>query len=115
MAEGNAYGNIINMMKDVGYNKDVKIYIGKVKTLSPLVFSLNGYDIEPGDYFLTETVSNLLGNVTGYTTVTHLSTGMDVEVDEERTVYPVTEAATGDRFLILVDENDFYVIDRVVG
>ena len=74
----------MKLIKQQGYDKDIIIKVGMVTDISPLTITLNGYEIERGDFFITKT----------------LDEAGDIAVD--------------DLVLVLVDNNDFYVIDRVV-
>lgn len=83
MKEGTSFSNLLKLMKDQGYNKDVSISIGVVKKLSPLTVELNGFTIEEEDLSKTN-------------------------------AFEVSSAAEGDQVLVLIDNNDFYLIDKVV-
>lgn len=84
MAEGNPYGNLVKLIKKAGYNKDISIKVGMVTDISPLTITLNGYEIERGDFFMSKTLDD----------------AGDLAVD--------------DLVIVFTDNNDFYVMDRVV-
>ena len=83
MKEGNAYTNILKLMKQQGYNKDVDIVIGVIISTSPLKISLGSFIIEEDDFYKTNSFVS-----SGY--------------------------INDDRVLILIDNNDFFIIDKVV-
>lgn len=99
MTEGNSYSNLLLMMKQQGYNKDTKVVIGKVISPIPLVIDMGKYTIEEDDMFITETIDNLISGSIG---------------DTLTNVYTTKLLKAGDKVLILVDNSDFYIIDRVV-
>lgn len=116
-AEGNAYGNLLLLMKEQGYNKDMRIVIGTVKTLEPLVFSLNGFDIEEDDFSMTESVYNLINDNRPLETerYTEIEYKYSKPTTEPNTTRRVKQLSVNDKFLVLVDGTDFYIIDRVVS
>ena len=83
MKEGTSFSNLLTLMKDQGYNKDVSISIGVVESLSPLTVKLNGFIIEEEDL-------------------------------SKMNAFETSGAAAGDQVLVLVDNNDFYLLDKVV-
>jgi Protein of unknown function (DUF2577) len=85
MAEGNSYSNLLRLIKSQGYNKDVNVIIAGIKSVSPLKVRLGDLTLEEDDFMATETGKKALGS-----------------------------ASTSDRLLILVDGDDFYIIDKVV-
>lgn len=87
MAEGNAYTNLLKLMSDKGYNKDVTISVGRVVKLSPMEIELQGYTLEEDDYLMTLSFQ---------------------KANEEG------ELKVKDRVLMIRDGNDFYAIDKVV-
>lgn len=83
MVEGNSFTNLLKLIKQQGYNKDIKIFIGYVKSTSPLKISIGKIVISDGDFFKTETFSKATLN-------------------------------TNDLVLVLLDDSDFYLLDKVV-
>ena len=83
MTEGNSFTNLLKLMKTQGYNKDVHVTIGAVKSSSPLTIIIDTLEITEEDFIITKTAKT---NVT----------------------------APNDKVLILIDGNNFYVIDKVV-
>jgi len=83
MAEGNSFTNLLKLMKTQGYNKDVTITVGAVKSPSPLTIIIDTMEITEEDFIITKTAKT---NAT----------------------------AANDKVLILIDGNNFYVIDKVV-
>lgn len=104
MAEGNVYSNLVNLIREEGYNKDIYLRIGQVSSISPLKIQLHGYEIIPEDYILCEHVGNLAKNEIGKVKIG----GTDYKVE------PANPLQIGDKILVLVDGDNFYVIDRVV-
>lgn len=113
--EGNSYSNILAIMKEEGYNQDIKVRIGEVVSPSPLVVKLNGYEIEEEDVFISETIKNLIDDQIGLVTVTHLSGINDVEVEEvDIKVRPRKPLEAGDKVLVIIEQSDFFIVDRMV-
>lgn len=111
MSEGNAYTNLLKLMKNQGYNKDINIIIGEVKVPKPLKIDLGSFVIDDTDLSMTQTMQFLIDGLT------------DGEI--EGFVNPHTHSnvikfpkfkklAPGDKVLVIVENNNFYVIDRVV-
>lgn len=113
MAEGSVYSNFVNMFREEGYNKDIFIRVGKVTSIKPFKIKLNGYEIEEEDIFLSDSVKYLLDNYNEpkYKIITSLaeSTGAPIAMKTEHKPLDI-----GDKILVLVEDSDFYVIDRVV-
>ena len=129
MAEGNSFTNLLKMMKDEGYNKDASMVIAKVKSISPLTINMGKYDITKGDFFMaqhlttyTRNVSLSTSSVSGKTSVTH--DGGEKAKSHSHNVLPFTvnsgvltlhsPLAVGDKVFVLIDGDDFYIIDKVV-
>lgn len=98
MPEGNSYTNLLKLMKLQGYNKDVKVVVGKVKSVSPLEIDMGKYVITEDDMIITETIKNM---ITG-------------NIGDALNIYTTTKLKNNDKVLVIIDEVDFYVIDRVV-
>jgi len=92
--EGNSYSNLLLLMKNQGYNKDIKIIIAKIKNLSPLSIDMGKYTVDEEDLFITDRI-------------TTLNTSETIPEDKKLQV--------GDAVIVLVDEHDFYILDRVVN
>jgi len=82
MAEGNAFTNLLRLMKTQGYNKDVHITVGSVKSSGPLTIIIDSIEITEEDFIKTKAAETLAPN---------------------------------DKVLILIDGNNFYIIDKVVA
>jgi Protein of unknown function (DUF2577) len=106
MKEGNSYTKLLKLMKNQGYNKDVSIVIGKVKSTSPLEIDLGDFTLSQDDIFITETLAEHERKVDLSGSGVNVSNG-NLTVKSSMKV--------GDRLLVLIDNNDFYVIDRVVS
>jgi hypothetical protein len=81
--EGNSYTNLLKLIKQHGYNKDVYVMIGIVKTTSPLTIDLGDFVIEDDDFYKCSALE-------------------------------ISVPAVEDKVLVLRDDNDFFVIDKVV-
>lgn len=112
--EGNAYTNLLKIMREEGYNKDISARVAKVISVSPLKIAFNGFEIDREDCFLSETVQNLIDDHIGYVTVTHLSGMGDAEVEEKAELKPRSKLEVGDALLVFIEGSDFYVVDRMV-
>jgi hypothetical protein len=122
MPEGNPYTNLLKMMKLQGYNKDSDISFGKVTSISPLKFKVNDFEIEPGDYIITESliehkreaeisVKTVTATTSQNSNHTHTLTPFEITKAEITVKSPLK---VGDLVLILIDGDNFFVIDRVV-
>lgn len=89
MKEGNAYTNLLKLMSEQGYNKDVKVTIGVVKSVSPLTVSVDTFVIDSSDYFKTAAVARAIND-------------------------PNDPLQPGHYMLVLIDGMSFYLIDRVM-
>lgn len=93
MAEGNSFTNLLKLMQAQGYNKDVRITIGSVKSPKPLTIDINGIEIEEEDFVMSQTIQLIVdGSLSG-----------------------AEPMKAKDKVLVIIDENNFYIIDRVVG
>lgn len=98
MPEGNSYTNLLKLIKLQGYSKDVKVVVGRIKSVSPLEIDMGKYVITEDDMIITETIKNM---ITG-------------NIGDALNIYRTTKLKNNDKVLVIIDENDFYVIDRVV-
>jgi hypothetical protein len=124
-AEGSPYSNILKLMKAQGYNKDNHVTVGKVTSISPLTFSVQGFDLEPGDYIIAERLVEHTRNITiegtsvtdsqmsveGYTPHTHNITSFNIS---EGTLTIKSPLAVDDLVIVLIDEDEFFIMDKVV-
>lgn len=124
-AEGNAYTNLLKMMSKQGYNKDNYTVIGKVTSLSPLKFLVNGLTIEEEDCIIAEslkdserkielTVTALTAGMTsaGYTPHTHTINALNIT---DGTLKIKSPLKLNDLVIVLIDGSSFYIIDRMVS
>lgn len=140
MSEGNSYVKLLQMMKNEGYNKNTNIIIGKVISSSPLEIDMGEYTIKEDDFFIAERLTRHsrivtlnhqenavreLGDGTEKDKVTSSKYPSDYTDDM---VSPYTSFSyqylelkfedilkVGDKVIVLIDNSDFYIIDRVVG
>lgn len=92
MPEGNSFTNLLQLMKTQGYNKDLHVSVGLVKSVSPLKVMYDSFELESEDFVATQTIRYLIKGLLG---------------DGEK-------LKSGDKVLMLIDGNNFYVLDRVV-
>jgi len=122
MKEGNAYTNILSIMKEQGYNKDSTFVVGTVVGIDPLSIDMGDYVLDQEDLFIAEHLTEYDRKVTlkaeivkGVTEEAnlHSHTLLPFEITEgTMTFHQLLEI--DDRVLVLIDGSDFYVIDRVV-
>ncbi|HLO11484.1 MAG TPA: DUF2577 family protein [Pseudoneobacillus sp.] len=146
--EGSSYSNLLNLIKDHGYNKDNHTVIGKVISANPLKIQMDGFILEQGDFYIAErltrhkrivTINHYenterdLGDKKEKDYVT--SSGMGIQSDDRKgplngDTSPYVDTTlvlnfveiqyedvlkVGDFVVILIDNNDFFIIDRVVS
>lgn len=120
--EGSPFTNLLKLMKTQGYNKDNYVVIGIVSSTSPLTIDLDNITITEGQFFLAERLSEHTRDITIDTT----SVNGDVTVPNSSgtlTSFQITEGTltiksplkNGDYVLVLIDEDDFFVVDKVVS
>lgn len=122
MKEGNSFSNILLMMKDQGYNKDNDITIGAVKSILPLRIEVGNFVLEEEDFFIVEGLKdstreielNVL-EVTGTTASasSHVHSLQPFEI-AKATMTIKSPLVIGDAVLVLIQDSDFYIIDKVV-
>lgn len=112
--EGSPYNSMLDIMKEEGYNKDVSVRVGEISSLSPFKVKLNGYEVDEEDMYISETLSNILKDDLGEVTVVHLSGPGDALSDETSTLKTKNKVKIGDKVLLLIEDETFYLIDRVV-
>jgi hypothetical protein len=117
--EGNSFTNLLKLMKTQGFNKDNHVTIGKVTSIVPLKILIDSIEISEGDFYIAQRL-------------TEHTRKMWMEVSEMQTPIPTTPEPTeafrvtegkimikdplkvGDLVIVLIDENEFFVMDRVV-
>jgi hypothetical protein len=110
MAEGNSFTNLLKLMKTQGYNKDVQVTVGAVKSPKPLTIDIDGLVITEGDVIKSQTIQYLIDGMTG--TIRNFSPS---HTHSDKVDIDIVKLKAGDMVLILIDDNNFYIIDRVVG
>lgn len=55
MIEGSPYSNLLKLMKNQGYNKDVSIATGLVNSPSPLTIQIGSLTLSGDDLYQTQT------------------------------------------------------------
>lgn len=122
MKEGNSASRLLMLMKEEGYNKNTDLAIGVVVSLEPLEIDMGTYTIEEGDIFIAELLTEYTREVTiDIKTITGSSKPADGHA-HELDVFKAEKAeltfhsplTVGDNVVVIVDDSDFYVIDRVV-
>ena len=104
--EGNSYTNLLKMMQQEGYNKDVSITIGKVNSISPLSIVVNNYTIEEGDFYISD---HLVKKEYEFEIEINGSTKQPAKIIIEKPL------ELNDFVFVMIDGNDFYIIDKVVS
>jgi hypothetical protein len=94
LKEGNSFTNLLQLIKDQGYNKDTGIMIGSIKSTSPFRIRLGELTLDSDDFMMSQTIKYMLDGTLPYT---------DDKLKNE------------DRVIVLVDGDNFYIIDRVVS
>lgn len=106
MKEGNSFSNLLLLMKQQGFNKENDITVGLVKSISPLSINLGNYILVEEDMFIAEQLRDherLVDMV-----VPPATTGT------KYTMKIKSPLAVGDSVLVLIQNSDFYLVDKVV-
>jgi hypothetical protein len=120
--EGNSFSNILLMMKNQGYNKDNDITIGAVKSILPLQIEIGNFILEEEDFFIVEGLKDSTREielsvleVVGLTTSasSHVHSLQPFEI-AKATMTIKSPLIVGDAVLVLIQDSDFYIIDKVV-
>lgn len=123
MKEGNSASRLLKLMKEEGYNKDTDLAIGVVVSVDPFEVDMGTYTISEEDLFIAELlteytrevtidIKNIAGNTkTGGDGHTH---PLDIFKAEKAELTFHSPLQVGDNVIVIVDDSDFYVIDRVV-
>lgn len=107
MVEGNSFSNLLKLMKEQGYNKDVALVVAKVVQPSPLVVDMGDFSIyeSDGDMFIAETLKTHKRNIQISSDEVNINEGV---------LTILTPLQAGDKVYVLMDKDDFYVLDKVV-
>lgn len=125
MKEGNAFTNILLLMKEQGYNKDSDILVGKVKSVSPLEIDLGKILLKEEDMFIPETLKDheleielTIDTLTGTTKpagVESHSHDLDKFNITKGKMKIKSPLKVNDGVIVFVQDSNFYLICKVVG
>jgi len=122
MKEGNSFSNILLMMKNQGYNKDNDIIIGTVKSILPLKIEIGNFILEEDDFFIVDGLKDSIRDIelsvlavagSTATASSHVHSLQPFEITQA-TMTIKSPLKVGDAVLVLIQDSDFYIIDKVV-
>lgn len=122
MKEGNAYSNLLILMKEQGYSKDSSSIMGEVTSVSPLRVDVGSFVLEEDDMFIAERLTehkrnvsistNVQGSTSTSSSHSHNLTNLVINNAEMTFHSPLKK---GDKVILQLDNNDFYLIDKAVN
>ncbi|SFP99014.1 DUF2577 family protein [Salibacterium halotolerans] len=120
--EGSGRSQLVQVIRSIGYNKDVTLTLAEVKAVEPLVVRMAGesFDLEEadGDLFIDRNLRERTVNTTIRSISTESADGHSHAIDGEAEITIPSPLKVGDTVIIAMHEvsaadKEFYVVGTI--